>query len=265
MKKILFLLFPILVIVILLSSFSGNDLMYPGGAPAGYTGSPADGLNCTHCNNGSASTVQNWITSDVGPEGYLPGQTYAITCTVTGSGKKGFEVSPQNGAGDLLGTLIAGSGSKLVGSNKYITHTSSSNSNPKIWTFQWVAPVAGTGSVTFYGAFALSTSSTKLSTLVIPENIGTGVADKPVAASVKVYPDPADKDLAVDFSLASAAEVKISMVNSETGTRTLLKQDKMQPGEQSLHLNCSLMAEGLYILQINSTGQEFTRKIIIWH
>jgi hypothetical protein len=35
--------------------------------------------------------------------------------------------------------------------------------------FQWTAPAAGTGTVTFYGAFAITTSATKLSTLVVNE------------------------------------------------------------------------------------------------
>ena len=153
----------------LLTAYSGSNSDYPGGSPAGYTGSPGDGQNCTSCHGGSASTIAGWITSDIPSSGYTAGNTYTITVTVTGSGGKGFEVSPQNTAGTLLGTLIAGASNHLVGSGKYVTQNNEINSNPATWSFQWTAPVTGTGTVTFYGAFTVSKPVTKLSTLVVNE------------------------------------------------------------------------------------------------
>jgi hypothetical protein len=263
MKKTFLLLLPVATISILLSSFSGNDSMYPSGAPAGYTGSPGDGQNCSGCHGGSATTVQNWITSDVPAEGYIPGQAYTITVTVTGSGKKGFEVSPQDQAGNQLGTLTAGTGEKLVGSGKYITHNSSSNSNPKIWTFQWTAPVAGTGDVTMYGAFALNISSTKLSTLLIPENIGTGIHEDISSQTVKVYPNPASDILNVSFNLPAPANITVSLVNSGTGVKTVLGSEFAAQGSQSYHFDISGKAPGLYLLVVNAGDQQMESKVLI--
>jgi hypothetical protein len=160
-----------IVALFLLTAYSGVNTDYAGGgAPAGYTGSPGDGQNCkTGCHNGSVSTVSGWITSDIPAAGYTAGTTYSITATVTGSGNHGFEISPQNPSGTLLGTLIAGAGQTLKGGGKYVTHSNSANGNPQSWTFQWVAPVAGTGIVTFYGAFTITKSQTRLSTLVVNE------------------------------------------------------------------------------------------------
>ncbi len=169
MKKINFLAFAIIASVVLLSGFAA---FYPSGAPAGYTGSPGDGSNCSSCHGAAATTTAGWITSDIPAAGYTPGQAYQITATnnMAGSGKYGYEISPQNSTGTLLGTLTTGTNSKLVGSGKYITHSSASSST-KTWTFSWTAPAAGTGSVTFYGAFARGYSgSTTLSTLVVSEN-----------------------------------------------------------------------------------------------
>ncbi|MBK7214388.1 MAG: T9SS type A sorting domain-containing protein [Bacteroidales bacterium] len=168
-KSLLTLLVTLAASVIMLSSF----LPYPSGAPSpyNYSGSPNDGKDCSWC-HGNASTVSGWITSNVPASGYVPGTVYQITATnsISGSGKYGFEVSPQNASGTLLGTLAAGSNSKLVGSGKWITQSSSSNSITS-WTFNWTAPSAGTGSVTFYGSFARSTgSSVKNSTLVVSES-----------------------------------------------------------------------------------------------
>lgn len=169
-KLFTFLPFGLLVISLMLMSYGGvENGDYPSGSPAGYTGSPGDNKNCTQCHNGSASTVAGWITSNIPASGYTPGSTYNITVTVSGSGGKGFEVSPQNPSGTLLGTLTAGTGSHLTGSGKYVTQNSTINSNPATWTFTWTAPAVGTGDVTFYGAFTVSKPVTKLSTLLVHE------------------------------------------------------------------------------------------------
>ena len=159
------LFFTALVIVM------SSAMMYPGGAPAAKTGSPGDGASCSQCHGQTATTTAGLITTNIPPEGYTPGQTYQITATnsLTGSGKYGFEVSPQNIAGTQLGTLVAGTGNKLVGGTKYVTQ-SNSNSTTHTWTFGWIAPAAGTGAVTFYGAFARNYSGpTTLSTLTVQE------------------------------------------------------------------------------------------------
>jgi len=189
MKKHIYVLLPLFtgIIILFLASFSGDNTDYPGGAPAGYTGSPFDGKTCTQCHGGAASNVEGWITSDIPGDGYMPGTTYTITVTVSGSGKKGFEVSPHDQSGNLLGTLVAGSGNKLVGGGKYVTQSSSPTSNPSIWTFSWIAPEAGTGEVTFYGAFTVSEPVTKLSTLVVQESTLAPLAVVASATPQSIY------------------------------------------------------------------------------
>jgi len=159
------------------------SVLYPSGAPAAKTGSPGDGANCTECHGGTATTTAGLITSNIPSGGYVPGTTYQITASnpLTGAGKFGFEVSPQNAAGTLLGSLIAGSGSQLVGSGKYVTHVSA-NTTTSAWTFSWVAPSAGAGDVTFYGAFARGKPGpvTK-STLTVKEVSGLPSAAGPIS------------------------------------------------------------------------------------
>jgi hypothetical protein len=173
MKKRNLILFTSVTALILFSSFM---VLYPGGSPAGYTGSPGDGNDCSNCHNNNPTTATGWITSTIPVAGYIAGQTYQITATnnITGSGKYGFEISPQNASGALLGTMTAGSNSHLVGSgNKYITQSSASSSI-KTWTFSWTAPVAGTGQVTFYGAFARNFSGpTTICNLTVSEQTGS--------------------------------------------------------------------------------------------
>ncbi len=254
----------ILVAFTLFVAFSGNNLKYPQGAPAGYTGSPADAKNCTDCHNGSATSVTGWITSDVPADGYTPGVTYNITVTVSGSGAKGFEVSPQATDGTLLGTLIAGTGSKLVGTGgKYVTQTSSSSANPKTWTFKWQAPGAGTGSVTFYGAFTVSKPVTKLSTLVIPEKVNTSIVELK-ELSFRLYPNPARDLVELSYTLRERETIKIEILNT---TGTLIKSwrtENQEAGDQvqSIYFG-GTVPPGLYLVRLTAGSAMATKKLIV--
>jgi hypothetical protein len=201
--------------------FSGYTVMYPTGAPAAKTGSPGDGANCTECHGGTATTTAGQITSNIPVTGYVPGATYQITATnpLTGSGKLGFEVSPQNVAGTLLGTLVAGSGSQLVGSNKYVTH-SNANSTTNTWTFSWIAPVAGTGPVTFYGAFARNKPGpvTK-STLTVQE-----AASAPGAAGPVTGPSAVCKSSTESYSGGAISGASSYVWTAPTGATILSGQ-----------------------------------------
>jgi len=171
MKKIVLSLFLLFVVFSVFNLLAPNAISNPTGAPAGNTGSPSDATTCAEsCHGGSAVTQAGLITSTIPTAGYTPGTTYTITATSTGAGDKGFQISPQNISGTLLGSLISGTGSQIVGI-KYITHTIPKTTTTATWTFQWTAPAAGTGSVTFYGAFAITQSTTKKSTLVVNEAV----------------------------------------------------------------------------------------------
>jgi hypothetical protein len=186
MKKLsLFSLLGILSMTIIFLFQISKATAYPSGSPAGYTGSPGDGQHCQSCHGGNNSTVNGWITSNIPSQGYTPGTTYTITATASGTGKKGFEVSPQSQSGAQLGTLAAGTGSHLVGGSKYVTQNSSGASGSTVsWTFSWTAPPAGTGSVVFYGAFTVGKPNTRLSTLEVQENVAL-----PLAVTAVAVPD----------------------------------------------------------------------------
>lgn len=129
------------------------------GAPQGHTGSPGDGANCTSCHNSFPPIpASGLITSNIPASGYVPGTTYLITATISHASfnKFGFQISPQNASGALMGTLaLTMPSATQILQNKWITHTSAGTAgtgNSRTWTFNWTAPTSG-GAVTFYGAF----------------------------------------------------------------------------------------------------------------
>lgn len=158
----------------------------PSGAPAGVAGGPAEGgQTCSQigCHNGTPTTVTNILTTTIPASGYSPGRVYSITVSFTGSGQKGFQVSPQLANGHAAGLLMSGTGSQIMGSN-YITHTSTKTASPASWTFNWQAPSRGTGNFNFYGAFAITKNITRKQILNVLENTSLPLVVTKSAANI---------------------------------------------------------------------------------
>ena len=70
-----------------------------GGSPGGRTGSPGDNSNCTACHSGTINSGLGVasIASTIPASGYVPGQTYTITSTISQNliNKFGFEIASE--------------------------------------------------------------------------------------------------------------------------------------------------------------------------
>jgi hypothetical protein len=131
------------------------------GCPAGNTGSPSDGKDCSSCHKAKAKFQEGLITSNINGK-YIPGKTYTITATLKGDSKAkkfGFQISPQDSKGKLAGKLIVTDSlsTKLTGNRKYIDQIKkgTDGNGSKTWSFDWTAPVKNSGDVTFYGSFLI--------------------------------------------------------------------------------------------------------------
>jgi cytochrome c553 len=133
--------------------------------PAGKTGAPSEGL-CSECHTGN--TVNDGLGSvAIGgvPAAYTPSQTYTLTATVQHSGQLrwGFELtvlknSDSTAVGALANTTLLTTTQISLG-RTYMSHTTLNGQDGTFsgfpsgsWTFDWTAPVAGAGTVTFYAA-----------------------------------------------------------------------------------------------------------------
>jgi hypothetical protein len=244
-----------------------------GGAPSGNTGSPGDGGNtCARsgCHSGGPAVGAQVasITSNIPANGYVPGETYEMTATMSNGGVKfGFSVSPQDVQGNLLGTLVATSATAINGSGKYITHTPSSNSGSgtKSWTFGWIAPAAGTGAVTFYGAFNFANNALGSSGDVIvsvsqtfEENTSTGISEQALA-SVAIFPNPAQGE--INIRLSDVDEVIMVSMFAIDGRKVISEQ--FTSGDIKLNLAGKNINAGVYVLQIEATNSTVIRKIVV--
>lgn len=186
----------------------GTESVYAfsSGSPGGRTDSPADNSNCTGCHSGTinAGTGVASITASGLTLGYVPGQTYTITGTIVQNSinKFGFEITPEKDLDNTKsGTILITDAprTKLVNALKAITHQSggTSGSGSNSWSFDWIAPVAGTGSVTFYGAFNSangfgnsSGDNIYTTSLTVIENITVDVDEQFSELKVHVFPNP---------------------------------------------------------------------------
>lgn len=248
MKTKLLLFLPISVILVFIYGFGGGA-KWPGGSPGGYTGSPGDGKDCTNCHGGSASQVLGWISSDIPDDGYIPGETYTIFISVSGSGDKGFEVSPQNPEGNLLGTLHDGSGVHLVAGNTAVTQDDATSANPASWQFDWTAPAAGTGAVTFYGAFTVNKPVTKLCTYVVQENTGIYISEASIL-ECSVYPNPASEMIRLSLNVPIAGKLNIWLISMNGQVHEIYDSPAYHSGQLDMQLQIpDNITSGTYILQ----------------
>lgn len=243
------------------------------GAPAGRTGSPGDnGLTCASagCHSATATVGSNLFLTGVPAAGYNPGQTYTVQVNFSGTGNKGFQISPQNQAGALLGELINTStsgnqGTHTVGGGKYITHRLAQSTASGSWTFQWRAPAAGTGPVTFYGAFANGRNgSLRTQAITVQENLAASVAEAGKLQHFRMYPNPVNDRLTLSYSLERSEKVIIKMYDI-TGREALqLLNETQEAGEHQLSYDLKpQLNAGMYFVSVDAGGKRFSQKLLV--
>lgn len=263
MKKIIFTALIALCGIMVLESFEAPGFGKRDGTEPGFTGSPGDTLkNCTFCHGGTAvPSDESWISSNVPAEGYTPGATYTIKAINIefGATRFGFQVSPQALNGDLLGTLVVTdtTRTKLVGNDKYITYRSGGvdGVDSLSWTFDWIAPAAGTGDVVFYGAFNSNFNGHKggdhtyLSTLTVREAQPTGLHKiRDNVSNLLVYPNPADDKLNISFDLKPQQDDMMLELTDLTGKQVAVKTIRLS-GHITESFNTTGLPNGVYLLR----------------
>lgn len=270
MKK--YLLIPIIFLAVFFSEIN-RVVSYSSGAPAGFTGSPFDGQTCaTYCHYGTPEIPQpGIISSNIPPSGYIPGNTYTITASIVKPGhtKFGFQISPMDNEGNVLGSMNeVSSETQIIGMGTYITHSGSGNtgSGSRTWSFDWDAPTTGTGDVTFYGAFNASNNNSSndgdsifTSTLTVAEDLTVGLNWVENNNELLIFPNPVSEYFTI--SLHEIAEQQ-SMVKLFDAEGKLSYTFNTTEGSNTYKLPENT-ATGIYYLQVNSGEKTFSKKIIV--
>jgi hypothetical protein len=254
------------------STESIHTTMNTSGSSPGFAGDPASGNNtCRNCHSGPAAVQETgWITSTVPASGYVPGNTYTITASVSAPGhsKFGFEISPQNPSGIFLGTMSnTSSETKFAGGNtNYVTHqsTSTSGNGSRSWSFDWTAPTtAGQGDVTFYAAFNITNSNgstsgdtVKISQLTLSESTTTST-DEISDRTISIAPNPIQYQGSIRTNKAfENASIHIYALNGA------LVRSISNINGNVMSLDRGLLSSGLYYLHIEEDNKLIHKQLV---
>ncbi len=244
------------------------------GAPSGNTGSPGDDQTCAHtdCHTGSASAREGLISTDIPATGYLSGETYTVTVTIDEPGvtKFGFQASPQNIAGDLLGSmdLINTTETKFTGGGKYITHklSGTTGTDTKTWTFNWT-PEDATGDVTFYTAVNATNnddhaSGDKIYTSFVTVTEDTTNIPLTMQELNKVkfaINNPVSDVIILQISTAVNAPVTIG-ISDVNGNMLRVIEENTSNG--TFTIPAGALASGMYFITVENDKDRLTKKFI---
>ena len=256
---------------------------YSSGPNAGYSGDAASGFQtCASCHIGSPLRMLNSvITSDIPSTGYIPNATYTISVRIKENNltRYGFQVSAQNANGSFLGQLVVVDPVKTQlnpDDEHYINHSYEGNEFPDgigQWSFQWIAPDAGSGDVTFYGAFLLSNKSNTsegdivaTSTLVATESLLTFLEDNTKLSEpvlLDIFPNPASGKLNYTVKLNKTTNLTVSILQSDGKVVRSFEIINLAPQVHKLSLPVSELPEGLYHLQLNTIEKKCTKSFLV--
>ena len=240
---------------------------YSGGPPDGVSGNPPANANCTQCHGDFGVNSGNGLLELQGPSTYIPGDTYDLTVDLADPDQSrwGFELTVLASTLQQAGTVVVTEpGTTQLSDNPapdpdFLKHTSGGtfpgNPNGGTWNFQWVAPDAGMGTVTFYVAGNAannngSTSGDYIYTITMAIDEGSGIfGEETIPLSMEMlrnYPNPFNPSTTVEFSLLESGNVRLDMYNLLGQKVSSLWDGWMSKGIHSIRLDGSYLASGTY-------------------
>jgi hypothetical protein len=85
-----------------------------------------------------------------------------------------------------------------------------------------------------------------------------GVDDPSAAIGLTVHPNPLNQKSVIDFSLSAAGNVKLSLINTLGKNIQTIADARFGSGNHQVELNAENLAQGIYLLKIEITGNGLT-------
>ena len=149
------------VLLLLFAVGTSSAFAFSSGPPDGLTGAPTEN-NCTECHTGNALNAAGGSLMLTIPETYVPSEVYTIVVNLSrvGQSRWGFEMTALDADGARAGSFEDDDAGNMqlseINSKQYIKHTSigtaQGTTDEHSWEFQWTAPDADIGPITFYTA-----------------------------------------------------------------------------------------------------------------
>ena len=149
------------VLILFFALSASSAFAFSFDPPDEKTGAPNEST-CMDCHVGNGLNASGGSLMLTIPETYEPNEVYTIVVNLsrTGQSRWGFEMTALDADGSRAGTFEADDAQNTqvseTNSKQYIQHTSigtaQGTNDANSWTFQWTAPDADIGPVTFYAA-----------------------------------------------------------------------------------------------------------------
>lgn len=271
----------------------------PGVHGLNRTGGPGSGgLTCSEagCHGpASPSTKLNWVEMKNKSTGevvgkYVPGQTYEVSfsCMLipppTTNYKIGFQImalkASDNTSAGILAPNTTNPGNPInpgtahvapVGGRSILEHSTPIDilNNAMSITFDWTAPAAGTGDVTFY-AIVNAVNGNDLAdnddmpssplSVTIPEQ-GLSVAELDANIRLNAYPNPSMSNMTLSFEDATPGQYDINVM--DLNGRAIYNQSvQISSSSARQVIPASQWASGMYLLRVSKEGAQRTMTIV---
>jgi hypothetical protein len=231
-----------------------------GGKTGGFSGSPGDSnTSCSQCHSGGNFNATGGIITNIPGTGYVAGQTYNVSVSVTSSSTKhGFQITAEDASGNKLGNFTAGAGNQAVNANKAVTHTSAGTSLTT-WNFTWTAPSTGAVPVNFYAAINATNNNNGFSgDQVILASRGYEVLSTEQLEDVafQVYPNPSDTQIFLKGN-ENFSDFEIQIVNIHG---QIIQKNQYTVESQSIDV--SNLESGIYFIQLFNESKKGNTKFV---
>lgn len=274
--KIVYFVFSVGLAYVFFASSSSGPAAVQG---RDRTGSPVANGNCSNCHFGGdfgTSVIAQFLKDSVEVDAYIPGETYQFRISIPTRiqpSSYGFQAVALTGEANTS----AGSFSKLpsniqittINDRNYLEH--SQRLPDSTYTIDWVAPEAGTGDVRFYAAVNATNNASASNgddpavldqALTIMEStVNSTFSSNDLRLQWNVFPNPLQAQLFLTLEATKRQDYTVRLVDMQN--RVLqLEQWSVAPGTQSWMTNTEGLVPGIYLVQLISDGQVFSRKLI---
>lgn len=265
-----------------MGSYALSSHIQGGGGQPGFTGAPGEN-NCTQCHV-SANGVQDGVSENAlslfdgltQVTEYVPGTTYIVNLDmVSNPAVSGFSATVLDANTAMAGTLVGSSFgatqdfTNVPGTRTYVSHISSASPST-FWTWNWTAPTAGTGAVTFYVATNAANGNNQqsgdviyLSTHTFPE-ANASVESNTFDYNFKAGYNVANREIVVDFNSKTIDDMFVNVVNMNGQSVYSEKLGKSELGGNSERVRLPQEIEGgIYVVHFFVGNKAMSSKIMV--
>ncbi len=269
MKKIIYLISSILVVLIFISSTCDSPIV------SDHSGAPGE-TTCSGCHSAPVNPDFPDLHFDISSSDstYIPGNTYLVRLSIrrAGHNKFGFVCSSldslnlSKGTFDLINTITTRKYS--MGGRDYISHTpcGADGIDSISWTFNWRAPDSSKGKIKIYMSMlvanhdhALTGDTTYTRVISLSPYTPNGVHGVSSAEKAKVFPTFFSTDINIEFNPQFNNTVKqVFLIN--TDGKVLEQFSTVEP--KIIFPVKKDLVRGVYLLKINYENINETIRVV---